>query len=105
MLKKKKGKELLQSITYMQAAVALFGLEVFLLTALLAACVRSGGAIGLGGALLGMLIWLMSLAGIGITLFGHFRVRMDGKWPWRIGVQLNGIVTVIMTAFYVIGLF
>ena len=105
MLNKKKGKEFLQSITYMQAAVTLFCLEVFLLTALLAACVRSGGTIGFGGALLGLLIWLMSLSGIGITLFGHFRVRMDGKWPWRIGVQLNGIVAVIMTAFYIIGLF
>ena len=52
----------------------------------------------------GIVAALLSLAGLVVTLYGHFAVGMEGKTKWTLGVILNVVVFAACVALYVVGL-
>ena len=104
MNRKKSLSEKLRNLTYMQVSLTLFGFAAALLIlALVLAYVTSGNA-GWVAGLAGIVAALLSLAGLVVTLYGHFAVGMEGKTKWTLGVILNGVVFAACVALYVVGL-
>ena len=72
-----------RSITYMQAAMALLIPETLIFLYLLVKAILTGGGLSSWEGGLGVLGMILSLIGIGIPLYGHFIVRMDGRKSWN----------------------
>ena len=88
----------------MQVSLTLFGFAAALLIlALVLAYVTSGNA-GWVAGLAGIVAALLSLAGLVVTLYGHFAVGMEGKTKWTLGGILIGVVFAACVALYVVGL-
>ena len=102
--KRKTLKEWLQARTYMQVALTLFTISVLLFLLCLWQSVATAGNIGIGIALAGILSFAFAVGGVGVTLFGHFVVRMEGKLRWYVGLITNGAVAVIMLLLYISGI-
>lgn len=97
---KKTLQQRLEKVTYMQASLTLFGLSVFLFLLCLWRSVATGGTAGMGIAFIGLLAFFTALAGIGVTLYGHFIVKIEGRIKWIAGVATNGMMFIIMVLLY-----
>ncbi len=101
--KKKTLRDKLRSLSYMQVSIALFSVSAVLLILCVVLAVVTAGTLGLIFAWAGIFSLLISLAGLIVTLYGHFAVGMEGKLKWKLGAILNGSVFVIGLALYIIG--
>ena len=104
MNRKKSLSEKLQHLTYMQVSLTLFAFAAVLLILSLVLAIMEPGETGWVAALAGIVAGVLSLAGLIITLYGHFAVGMEGKTRWFWGLITNGIVFAIALALYMIGL-
>ena len=104
MNKKKTLSEKLRNLTYMQVSLGLFVFAAVLLILSLVLAFVTGGDAGWVAALAGIISMLLSLAGLIVTLYGHFAVGMEGKIKWKLGLILNGAVFAVTLALYIIGL-
>ena len=106
-LQRKKRKTLgqrLSSMSYMQASLAFFGAGLLALVFCLWRAVASGGAAGPVAALLGILAFILALVGLGVTFYGHFVVKMEGKIKWGVGLGTNGALAALTLLLYLSGL-
>lgn len=104
MNKKKTLSEKLRDLTYMQVAMALFVFAAVLFILCIALSLATGGQVGWIAAAAGLVALVLSLAGLAVTLYGHFAVGMEGKLNWKWGLFLNGAVFVLLLALYILGL-
>ena len=102
--KRKTVKEWLQARTYMQVALTLFTISVLLFLLCLWQSIVTAGNIGVGIALTGVLSLALAIGGVGVTLFGHFVVRMEGKLRWYVGLITNGVMMAILLLLYFSGI-
>ena len=104
MNKKKSLSEKLKHLTYMQVSLTLFAFAAALLILCLVLAFVTAGNVGWVAGLAGIVSVILSLAGLIITLYGHFAVGMEGKTKWTLGLILNGVVFVISLGLYILGL-
>lgn len=88
----------------MQVSLLLFGLAFLTGLVLFIRAVGSDGDLSIGEGILGILALVMSIAGFGIPLYGHFIVRAESRIDYRTGLILNGILMLIYFFFYFLGL-
>ena len=102
---KKKGSlsEKIQKMTYMQAAVGLLIASLILTALCLWRAIASGGEVSPAVTLMGFLAFALAIGGAGVTLYGHFAVRMDSKTHWLWGLLPNAAVIVFYILMMVIG--
>jgi hypothetical protein len=93
-----------RSITYMQAAMALLIPETLIFLYLLVKAILTGGGLSSWEGGLGVLGMILSLIGIGIPLYGHFIVRMDGRKSWKLPFFLHLGWFFLWIVFYCAGL-
>ncbi len=106
-LHKKKRKTLRQrlaSMSYMQASLGFFSASVLTFAFCLWQVISSRGSSGLVVALVGILSFILAIVGIGVTLYGHFVVKMEGKIKWGVGLATNGVLVVVLLLLYLSGL-
>jgi|GEM_PF-961544 len=104
MEKKKKLKDRIQALTYMQTALFLFVLSLLLFVFCLWRSITTDGSAGALIAFTGILAFLVAVIGICVTLYGHFAVKLEGKINWIAGVVTNGMMAVIMLMLYISGI-
>lgn len=102
--KRKTLKEWLQARTYMQVSLTLFAVSALLFLLCLWQAIATAGTTGTGIALAGIISFGLAVWGLGVTLFGHFVVRMEGKIKWIAGIITNGMMMVIWIMLYVSGI-
>ncbi|WP_434311572.1 hypothetical protein [Hominifimenecus sp. rT4P-3] len=105
--RRKKGKtikEKLRSLTYMQVSLTLFVVSLLALVFCLWYAISSNGMSGTLVALVGILAFFAALAGLLVTLYGHFAVGIEGKLHWIAGAFTNGTLLVITFLLYLSGL-
>ena len=102
--KRKTLRQRLASMSYMQASLALFAAGFLALIFCLWQVVASRGGSGLVVALVGILSFILALVGIGITLYGHLVVKMEGKIHWGVGLATNGALAAFLLLLYLSGL-
>lgn len=106
-LKKKKKKSVgdrFASMTYMQASLSLFTVSLLIFALCIWRSAATGGAAGLLAALAAILGFALACAGLGVTLYGHFFVRIEGKLSWKIGILCNGGLALILLLLYLSGI-
>ena len=104
MNKKKSLSEKLQHLTYMQVSLTLFAFAAVMLILSLVLAFVMPGEVGWVAGTAGIMAGLLSLAGVIVTLYGHFAVGMEGKAKWTLGVILNGVVFAVSLGLYILGL-
>ncbi len=101
---KKRLKNKLDSITYMQASLGLFVLSLLLTLYLFIKAISGNGNLGLRDALLGMVALLASLTGFGLPLYGRYILKGQARPDYRLGLLLNGAMMLILIFFYFLGI-
>lgn len=102
-IEKKSLAERFQSISFMEAALAVFGLELVIFAVCLIRAVVTDGNAGILICILGYLAFFLSLLGIGVTCYGHYSVEAESKIPWKVGLYTNGTIAVLSVLIYIIG--
>ena len=103
--RKKTLGERLRNLTYMQAAMSCFGVGTALFVLSIVLSVTTKGDVGIPEAICGIAGFLFGAAGLGITLFGHFIVGIEGKTDWKVGLYCNLLLILLTAGLYVLGLF
>ena len=98
-------RELLQGMTFMQTAMALFIAELLLLVSALAWAVATAGNAGWPVSLMGILVFLFGCFGVAVTLYGHYTVEAESRINWKIGLYTNGACAAAVLILTMIGLF
>ncbi|MBP5153575.1 MAG: hypothetical protein ILP12_01020 [Lachnospiraceae bacterium] len=93
-----------QSITYMQASLALLIPAAGLLIYLLIKTMVTGGGLSLIDAGLGILVFVLAVIGLIIPLYGHFVVQAEARHSWKIPFFLHLALAAVMIVFYLFGL-
>jgi len=96
--------ERLTRLSYMQAAMGCFAFAVLLFVLCIALAISSGGDVALSVAILCLLSFLSGGVGLGITLFGHFAVGIEGKMNWKLGLFSNLIMMLVVVGVFVLGI-
>lgn len=102
--KRKTLKQRLKAMTYIQAALSLFVLSILLFLFCMWRSIATAGGAGLLIAFFGILSFIAALAGLIVTVYGHFFVRIEGKIKWIAGLATNGMMMVIMLMLYLVGI-
>ncbi len=102
--KRKTLRQRLQAMSYMQASLSFFAAGLLALAFCLWRAVSSRGGSGLVVALVGILAFILAIVGIGVTLYGHFVVKMEGKVKWGVGIAANGVLAAFLLLLYLSGL-
>ena len=102
--KRKTVKDRFAALTYMQASLSLFAVSLLIFALCIWRSAATGGGAGLLAALGGILGFAVACAGLGVTLYGHFAVRMEGKLSWKIGILCNGGLALILLLLYLSGI-
>ncbi len=103
-VEKKTWSEKLQSLTFMQTALALFAVEVVAMLGCLVWAIASNGRAAWPIILLGFLIFVLGCGGVWVTCYGHYTVGAESRIPWKTGIYTNGIMLLLMVAVYILGL-
>lgn len=103
-MKKKSTGGFIRSLSYMTASLVLFVLSFGVSVFLLIRAAGSGGAASAAAGAMGIAALVCSAAGFVIALYGHFIVRIDTKTDWRLGVILNGLLTLFLIFLYFLGI-
>ena len=101
---KKKWREKLHRISYMQSAIGLFVLSLLVLLALFVLALLSSGGLKLWAGLIAFLGMLMALAGFILPLYGKYVVGSRDKPDFRWGMLLNGPLFLLYVFFYFLGI-
>lgn len=101
---KKKWREKLHRISYMQSAIGLFVLSLLVLLALFVLALLSSGGLKLWAGLIAFLGMLMALAGFILPLYGKYVVGSRDKPDYRWGMLLNGPLFLLYVFFYFLGI-
>ncbi len=102
-MKRKNLRELLGSLTYMQASLGLAALSLILFLVLFVQSVASGGGLPAWEGLLGIAGLLFSLTGFLVPLYGRFVVKSKDRPDYRLGLLLNGVLFLVYVFFYFLG--
>ncbi|MBQ7248344.1 MAG: hypothetical protein IJS22_09685 [Lachnospiraceae bacterium] len=102
--KKQTVLERLRLLSYGTVALALFIFGLLLFAASLTVSIVTAGSAGLYTGIMGILAFFSAVAGILVTLYGHFAVRMEGRIKWLAVLIPNSILAGLLLVLYVIGL-
>ena len=102
-VEKKSFSERIQDVTFMEMAIFLFILAVILVLGGLVWAIASGGNAGWPVILIALLAIALGVAGILVTVYGHFSVEADSRLNWKVGIYTNGAVVLLMVIFYILG--
>ncbi len=102
-VEKKTLRELLQGMTFMQTAMALFAAEILLLAAAMIWAVATAGNAGWPVSLMGILVFLFGCAGVAVTLYGHYTVEAESRINWKVGLYTNGACAAAILILTVVG--
>ncbi len=103
-IEKKTFTERLQNITFMEAAIGIFILEMVLFAVCVLRAAFTHGGAGVEVSLIGYLIILLGILGIFVTCYGHYQVEAKSRIPWKTGIYLNGGMIAAIVILYIVGL-
>ena len=98
---KKRG---IRSLSYMTVSIGLFLVSLAITVFLLVRSALTAGGLGKAEGVLGILALAAGVIGFIAPLYGHFIVRIDGRGDWRVGAVLNGLMTLLLTFLYFLGI-
>lgn len=96
--------EKIKTMNYLQSALAVFGVAIFLV---LVAIIISAGMSGNGNwivGLLGIVAFGVSCYGVWVAIYGHFFVQMDKSRKWIIALLPNLSLALTLFIMYIIGI-
>ena len=88
----------------MQVAMTLMILSALLFVFCVVQAILTGGAVPVWTGLLGILSFFAAAAGLAVTLYGHFVVRVEGRISWLAGLLPNLFLILVTLIFYIGGL-
>ena len=91
-------------VTYVQIAMTLMIVSAVLFLFCVIEAVLTAGDVPRWVGLLGILSFLSALAGVIVTLYGHFIVRVEGKVPWLAAFLPNLFLVLLTLIFYIGGM-
>ncbi len=102
-IEKKSFSERIQDVTFMEMAMFFFILAALLVVGGLVWATLSGGQAGWPIILMALMALALGIAGIGVTVYGHFGVGAESRMNWKIGVYTNGGVIAVLVLLYLLG--
>ena len=102
-IEKKTFGEKLQDVTFMEVSLFLFALSVLCFIGGVAWSIAAHGNAPWPLSLIGILVLGLSVAGVLITLYGHYMVEADSKVNWHVGLFTNGGMAALMLIISVSG--
>lgn len=104
-IEKKSFSERIQDVTFMETALFLFIMEILLILGGIIWAVASGGNAGWPVILLALLAAALGIAGVMVTIYGHYTVEAESRVNWKIGIYTNGAVLGVIVIIYLLGVF
>lgn len=93
----------LKSLTYMRTALLLLTVSVFFFAVGIAISVIMGGQGAAFIGIFGIISFFVAIAGVCVTLYGHFVVQIEGRFSWLVGLLPNAGMALFMLILYVSG--
>ena len=92
------------NLGFMQVSFGTFFTALFFLLISMIIAIATNGHAPLVISVLWVAAFGLSLIGLYVTWYGHFKVQAESKVPWNYGLITNGVVLALLTAIYAVGI-